>query len=384
MLRTESANESASNIPNIFHLFWAGSKMPDHAIYNLYSFLNNLPAGGKVHFWVTDPNCLNKSNLFKRLDIDLITPEGTHHDMSEEIKGSPVKIEQESRLVIKDIRELLNSTIFDELDELNELNESKGHGLSEGYSFQTIKQIIERELVGKGNPVVAKDCFIPLCLYKEGGYYFDLDYEAVEELTPPQAKFGILLNAAGINPSCFASEKESRFLVFALLHLIKNYETVPDLIEAYTKKKSSPHTSTEFLNLDVFRDRSNPLRSSLTCLTSGAILHPALKDYARSLDLECDAEFLKAVNFASQPENAFLLTMGVKHLKPEELTYKKSKQPEASSITKCFQALFCCGTKGKKTASTPAEDKVENWRNKKAPNRSFEAEDILKPPQRRK
>lgn len=347
-----------NNIPHRIHLFWAGNKLPEFAIENLISFMRYLPEDWKIYLWLTDISCINKSNHFK------------HYEQTSNC------------LVIKTVDSLLTSNIFQQLKNTYPDYDKK-------YPFKLVRDFIMRELIGLGNPAAAKDAFVPLCLYAFGGYYFDLDTKATQKITPPEdATYGVLVKDDGRSPQTLATEKEHLFCALALMQLIENCVTFPDLVK--TQNKQVQHFTSTFFNLQLLRDRTEPLRNVLTGLISGSIIRPAYLKYASIIknDLS-DPLFHKEMNFPySSKNNISILKMGVE-FRSGTLELSSSKKSTITSnrdypLIRKFKLKipsFFTSKKEKKSKKNINKDTlditgdVENWRKQKK-SKSFEAEDI--------
>lgn len=345
-----------NKIPKNIHLFWAGDTLPDYAGNNIFSFIKNNQDNWRINLWLTHPTCLFKTKLFKNLET------------------------LPNCLVIRNIYSLLESTIFNDLNQqfLQQQNEN---------IFLKIKSFIEKELIGLGNPAATKDVCVPLILYSQGGYYFDLDTMAGKKLTAPnEAKYGVLVVNNGM-PNCLATEKAHPFCAIALLSLIEHCKSLPQFLKSQHKyirvDNSYEHFSQRFFNLQILRNRQESFRNVLTCLTSGTILSDAFKKFANTLGLDAtNADYIKETNFRKTSPST--LEMGVtlnsaplKKIAANSNTKDVTTAKAYPSFITIFKSIFIFATRKNLIVTNEDDDKekVIPWRENKKFN-SFELEDI--------
>lgn len=343
-----------NKIPKIIHLFWAGDTLPNYAINTIFSYLKNIQDDWRLVLWVTNPNCLYKTKLFRKLDA------------------------LPKCFIIKDIQSLLQSNVFELL------NKQYPQKNNENIYLQ-VKSFIEKELIGLGNPAAAKDACVPLILYDQGGYYFDIDANAIKKISEPKdQKYGVLVTNSGRTPIALASTKGHPFCAIALLSLIEYCQTLPDTLKVQMhgdNQNKFKHFSPRFFNLQVLRNRKDPLRNVLTCLVSGSMITAAFAKYAKKMGLDASSiEYSKDINF--KKIDADSIEMGVKFNLNSNIPVKnfddKSKIPKNSLLSFIFKFrnnFFKKKIEYRKDKETYEDEKITPWREDKK-FKSFEAEDL--------
>lgn len=278
-----------NNIPKIIHLFWSGKSLNDQDSDNVISFLNHLNDEWKLFLWLTDQKCLDQSKYFKS---------------SNTITGSQQLPKQ---LIIMDTQAFLAHPNIDSSDE----NQENYKAL-----FATAKLLISRELIGLGNPAAAKDGIVPAILYQYGGYYFDIDAMATNKISAPvNVKYGVATVFSGTAPVALAAEKGHIFCILALESLIEHYQSVPSILklkqEELLSRESIEHYSPTFFNLQTLRNRKEPLRNIMNCITSGGIIRSAFLKFAKAHGKSpADPQFQSDMNFKMLKADE--LCMGIK------------------------------------------------------------------------
>ena len=264
--QTDNYNSSRkNNIPHKIHFFWTGGIIPSRFCQNILSFIKNLPERDwKVYVWLNNPEDLYQAAYFRDLERSFFP----------------------SSIIISNISKLLEDRVICGL-------ENRFFRDNHMFPLARIKEIIRRELSGLGNFAAAKDGIAPLILYTEGGYFFDLDYEAIRPLTPaPEAPHGFLLLNEGRVVSAIAAERGHPICADMLTFLVVNYTILPQTVEEKTGFYTR-HPSPCFFELQGLRDRRmGETRAELTIMTSGAIVKQA---YEELRDKKCKTEYEKTL-----------------------------------------------------------------------------------------